>query len=162
LRQEVRTKRYSKLKPTLGTKYTYKRKIDPTTGRPKVKFVYPPADCLTEIPLERVPYDFLRRFVYWELDAHTGEAVITFVPDSEPVLEHGGIWNLKKASFRVFDPMSLINLHAKDLRKLFDNRIRVNENNEFNKKLADQFQRVVTVCVTHGIHADGKFPSNWT
>lgn len=161
LRQEVRTKRYNKLKPTLGTKYTLKKKLDPVTRQPIVKLHYPPADCLTEIPLEKVPYNFLRRFVKWELDPHTGEAVIHFVPDSEPDLEHGGIWNLRQATFRIFDPMSLINLHQKDLRKLFDDRIRVNANNELNKKLADIYYNVVKVCIANGIHADGNFPAGW-
>ncbi|HEY5235582.1 MAG TPA: hypothetical protein VIJ14_05350, partial [Rhabdochlamydiaceae bacterium] len=143
LRNEVRGS-FDLFKPTMGKRKIYKNRIDPLTKRPWVKLVYPPIDTLKKIPLNTYPQDSLTNFKRWWYDGVTGEAVL----EDE----------IKGELVRVFDPISLINFSASDLRILHSNKILFDKE---CKTYAMQFQKVVNCCIQKGIQAGSLLPANW-
>ena len=132
------------IKPTLGKRRIYKKRIDPKTGKPWVKLVYPPIRSLKQVPLNSYPQDFLINFKRWWYNGVTGEAVMED--------------QAKKELVQVYDPISLINFSASDMRILHSSKILFDKECE---AYAMQFQKVVDCCVQKGIYAGSLLPTNW-
>lgn len=156
VRKEVNSKQYFLLKPNFGTRYIYRNRLHPVSNKPWVKIVYCSPKALKKIPLEKLPLNFLKRMKYWAYDDVSGEAVIRYIPDSEP--EEIDPWIMKFEEVRVYDPLSQINLTLTDLEALHSHKIEYID--EF-KTDAIKFQKIVNICIAKGIHVGGTFPADW-
>jgi hypothetical protein len=162
LRKEIYSRHYVWIRPELGVRYRFKKKLDPRTQEPIVKYKYPPAASLKSVPLEKLPLNLLKKFRYWWYDPKTGEAVIEYLTERDQ--EQGpGEWiysqQLRGSIVRVFDPISLINLTKYDLRVLHANKI---QHYVLDQEEALKFQKIVEICLKMGIHAGGTFPAGWS
>lgn len=137
LRKDVRERKFDLLKPSVGKRVIYKKKIDPVKKKPWVKLVYPPIKSLKKIPLNKYPLDLLKNFIWWWYNGVTGEAVLENKEEGEKL--------------HIYDPISLINLSASDLEILHKNKILYD--NEC-RAYAMNFQRVADMCVNKGIHKE--------
>ena len=101
-----------------------------------MKMLYKPVKCLKKVPLKRMPQDVLGNMKWWFVDSETSEAVIEDEQD--------------KVILRIYDPLHLVNLSRNDLLKLHENHILFHDSWRHEGR---KYQKVVKVCMTHGLHA---------
>ncbi|KAI3744782.1 hypothetical protein L1987_57874 [Smallanthus sonchifolius] len=73
--------------------------------------------------------------------------------------EEGEIRFDDRELIRVYDPMTLINFSEQDLRILDSRTLMYHD--AWGKSVAEQFEKIVRVCVKHGIDAGSLLPSKW-
>ncbi|KAI3813864.1 hypothetical protein L1987_18599 [Smallanthus sonchifolius] len=73
--------------------------------------------------------------------------------------EEGEIRADDKELIRVYDPMTLINFSEHDLLILHDKTLMYQD--AWGRQLARQFEKIVRVCVKHGIHTGSLLPNKW-
>ena len=142
--KEVRTGKYDYIEPQKLKRIKIQNDIDWITRKPRVRYEYKPVKSLKRIPLRMFGFDIMRNLKYWYLDSDTSEAV--FMNED------------KKEILRMLDPLNLINFSEDDLLILKTNRIDYHKDHETE---ANQFQRVVDVCVEQKIHAGSHLPTRW-
>ena len=136
IRREGRSRKFDLLKPSVKKRVPDESRIDHRTGKPWMKMIYKPVKCLKKVPLKQMPQDILRNMKWWFVDGETSEAVMEDQDDKEIL--------------RVYDPLHLVNLSRDDLLKLHANQILCHDSWMHEGR---KYQKVVKVCVTHGLHA---------
>lgn len=136
LGQEFYHKNFVFFTPTYGKNKTFKDEINPRTGEPKIRTVYPPVKSLKAISLLSLPEDCLTNFKCWWFCFETQEVIITDNDKGNILFFH--------------DPIHWVNLSKADLRVLRRNRLLYSA---LKKKHAPVFEHVVHVCVMKGYHS---------
>ena len=126
--REGRTGQFKTFKPQEG-RYVKDKRINSRTNRPYRKIVYKRVECVTQVPLKKLPQDVLGNLKWWFVNVNTGEAEMTDHDDN--------------CIMKVYDPIHLVNLSEADLKKLSETQIfyRVDWEDQ-----AMEYQAVIDVC----------------